>query len=82
MKRNKKIYKKLTDNDVGKEFQVYEIKATDIEKESLKNIGVYPGIKILIKRKSPIKGPVIIEISGVDIALGYNLAERIFGKSI
>lgn len=65
--------------DIGKKFIISEIKADYISEQSLLNLGISKGIKLEIIRKSPLKGPIVVKAEGSEIAIGYNLAEKIYG---
>jgi len=45
---------------------------------NLSNLGLQIGNLIKLLRKSPFKGPVIVEHQGSEIAIGYGLAQKIF----
>jgi Fe2+ transport system protein FeoA len=39
--------------------------------------GLYPGDRARILRAAPMKGPLLVEVSGREIALGRGVAQRI-----
>jgi len=49
---------------------------------NLSNLGLHIGNLIKFLRKSPFKGPVIVEHGGSEIAIGYGLAQKIFVEEI
>jgi ferrous iron transport protein A len=43
----------------------------------LKRFGIYPGDTIRVLRRAPFGGPVLLEVRGMEIALGHGIASRI-----
>lgn len=43
----------------------------------LNRIGLYPGDMVRIIRKAPLKGPLLLESEGREIALGRGVAARV-----
>lgn len=48
----------------------------------LESLGIYEGVKIKKISKSLLKGPVIIEVKGCKVAIGYGMAKRMLVKKI
>jgi len=44
--------------------------------------GLHIGNFIKLMRKSPFKGPVIVDHQGSEVAIGYGLAQKIFVEEI
>jgi ferrous iron transport protein A len=43
-------------------------------------MGLTPGVEVRLLRKCPFCGPVQIEVRGVELALGYGIASKVFVK--
>ena len=43
----------------------------------LEQMGIHPGDVIHVKRKGVLRGPILIEMNGVEVALGRGIASRI-----
>ncbi|NOY77460.1 MAG: ferrous iron transport protein A [Calditrichaeota bacterium] len=43
----------------------------------LEQMGIHPGDVIRIKRKGVLRGPILIESNGTEVALGRGIASRI-----
>ncbi|MEM2319759.1 MAG: FeoA family protein [Candidatus Bathyarchaeia archaeon] len=48
----------------------------------LAEMGLTPGVEVKLIRKSPLGGPVEIEVRGVALALGRGVASKVFVKPI
>jgi ferrous iron transport protein A len=46
----------------------------------LAEMGLTPGVEVRLLRKCPFCGPVQIEVRGVELALGYGIASKVFVK--
>jgi ferrous iron transport protein A len=44
--------------------------------------GLYPGDRARVLRIAPLKGPLLVEVSGREIALGRGVATRIFVEEL
>ncbi len=53
----------------------------DLESK-LRQLGILPGDTAKVIRQAPLGGPVLIEISGREIALGQSIAEKITVEEI
>lgn len=49
---------------------------------NLINMGLVPEAEVVIGRKSPFSGPLILCVAGTEIALGKRLAEKILVEKI
>lgn len=72
----------LAKTEKGKKFKVCDIISDKLNEVNLMNLGISQGIILEVVRKSPLKGPLIVSFGGSEIAIGYNLAEKIFGKRV
>ncbi len=43
----------------------------------LEQMGIHPGDLIRIKRKGVLRGPILVETNGTEVALGRGIASRI-----
>ena len=71
---------KLTDAEVGARIRVRRVVSRNSEVfKYLAEVGVIPGVELLVKEKGPFSGPITIEREdGATHALGSNLADRIY----
>jgi len=44
----------------------------------LRDMGIVPDMPIVVKRKSPLGGPIELEVCGTKLALGRGIAEKVF----
>lgn len=59
------------------EIRIVKINAGRGAMINLSNLGLHIGNQIRFLRKSPFKGPVIVEYQGSEIAIGHGLAQKI-----
>jgi ferrous iron transport protein A len=64
----------------GKEFEVVSIEGGVNAFKKLKEMGIYPGVKIKVISVS--NGPVIIGLGNTRIAIGRGIASKIMVKEI
>jgi len=67
----------LTNNEEG---LILSIEGGRAARAKLEALGIRPGKKIRKMSSQIFKGPVVIEINGRDIALGYGLANKVIVK--
>lgn len=48
----------------------------------LAEMGLTPGVEVTLLRKCPFRGPLEIEVRGVELALGYGVASKVFVKPL
>ncbi|MCK4240967.1 MAG: ferrous iron transport protein A [Candidatus Atribacteria bacterium] len=46
-------------------------------RQRLGGLGIHPGDKIILKKSAIIRGPILIEVHGNQVALGRGVARRI-----
>jgi len=73
---------KLTLFKKGVKVKITEIDAGKKISTNLRNMGIQKGHVIEIKRESKLKGPIVIDRDNTEIALGYNLAQKITVESL
>ena len=62
---------------VGSEVRIYSISSTGIQRRRFLDLGIIPGSKITVERKSPSGNPIAYRIRGSVIALRNDEAENI-----
>jgi ferrous iron transport protein A len=67
----------LTDVDTGKIVKIIMMNGGRELEGKLRQLGVYAGGKLQVIRKAPFHGPVLLELEGREIALGYGIANKI-----
>ena len=78
-KRNhsKPLIKCLTDCELRSELLVIGVNAGQRAKKRLAHLGIFPGVKISMKKCAPFHGPINIIVKGSSIVLGRGLASKI-----
>jgi ferrous iron transport protein A len=51
-------------------------------RQRLNQMGIHPGDQILVKRSAFMGGPVLIQIHGVDVALGRGMTRKVVVEKI
>lgn len=67
----------MADCPQGKTVKILEVNSGKSSCMSLMNMGIAQGTEVLIKRKSPMKGPLLLLINDTEIAVGYSIAKKI-----
>ncbi len=73
----KKMQVSLDAIETGRSGVVAEIVGGRGVRLRLEQMGIHPGDVIRIKRKSVLRGPILVETNGVEVALGRGIASRI-----
>ena len=68
---------RLRDVEVGKWVKVLEFDGGEKFQGRLLQHGLYPGDLARILRTAPLKGPLLVEVSGRELALGRAVAQKI-----
>ena len=76
-KKMKRTLVNLTNNEEG---LIFSVEGGIGARAKLEAMGIRPGKKIKKTSSQIFKGPVVIEIDGRDIALGYGLAKKVLVK--
>lgn len=74
---SKPLIKCLTDCEIGSEISVTGVNAGHRAKKRLAHLGIFPGVKISMKKCAPFHGPINIIVKGSSIVLGRGLASKI-----
>jgi Fe2+ transport system protein FeoA len=83
LKNEKKIMTgKITKFKSGVKVKIKKIETAKRTTLNLRNLGIQEGYVVKIIRESKLKGPIIIDRDETEIALGYNLAQKITAESI
>lgn len=67
----------LDDVEPGKIGKVRDIVGGMGVRLRLEQMGIHPGDLIRIKRKGVLRGPILVETNGTEVALGRGIASRI-----
>ncbi len=73
---------KLIEGNIDKNYIVESIDGGCMAKDRLWKLGIIPGVVIKIKRRAPLKGPLMLEVNGSDVVIGRGIASRINIKEI
>ncbi len=71
------MQKLLVECEPGSKVKIVNINAGLKARKNLQNFGIQFGDIVKIKRKNIMKGPMIVESNGSEIAIGYGLAQKI-----
>ncbi len=72
----------LTDVEAGKMVRVLLMNSGHGLEGKLRQLGIHSGGTVQILRKAPFHGPVLLELDGREIALGYGIAKKIMVEGI
>ena len=73
---------RLLEIEVGKWVKVVGFDGAEKFQERLLHHGLYPGDLARILRAAPLKGPLLVEVSGRELALGRAVAQKILVENI
>lgn len=75
---------RLTLAQVGKttEVNVVEINGGWGVRHRLNRMGIHPGDRVLVKRSGIMGGPILIQVHGMEVALGRGLADKVVVSEI
>lgn len=68
---------RLIDIEKGIQVKIASFEGEPRYMTKLNKYGLYPGDLARVVRFAPFDGPVLLEVRGMEIALGKNIAERI-----
>jgi ferrous iron transport protein A len=72
----------LTEVDAGRTVRVLQFTGGRGLEGKLRQLGLYTGGNVQIVRKAPFHGPLLVELDGREIALGYGIANKIVVEGI
>jgi ferrous iron transport protein A len=73
----KGFFMRLLDVEVGKWVTVMAFDGGEKFQDRLLQHGLYPGDRARILRTAPLDGPLLVEVSGRELALGRDVAKKI-----
>lgn len=68
------LEKKLSELEYGEKGTVYEIPCCE---HILNCLGIRPGKVLKMVTKQPIKGPVVVIVNEIEVAVDYEIAEKL-----
>lgn len=72
----------LTKFNRGDKVKIVKINAGKRATQRLLSIGIVPGNVVEIKRVSALKGPVLIDYQGSEVAIGFGIASKVIGEKV
>jgi ferrous iron transport protein A len=72
----------LADVDAGKNVKILHFNNGKGLEGKLRQMGIYTGAILLVVRRAPFHGPVLLEFEGREIALGYGIAKKILVEGV
>ena len=67
----------LDNIEKGREVQVVEIGGGWGIRQRLNRMGIHPGDLLLVKRSGIIGGPILVQVHGMEVALGRGMARKV-----
>jgi ferrous iron transport protein A len=61
----------------GREVTVVRIVAGHSATRQLAQLGIRPGTKLTVQRSAPLGGPVLVDCSGIMVAIGRGMARKV-----
>jgi ferrous iron transport protein A len=61
----------------NKKAKVIDVRGGHVIRQRLSQMGIHPGDEITMVRYGALRGPILIEIHGSQVALGRGIASRI-----
>ena len=61
----------------SKEYEVVEIQGGWNARQRLNQMGIHVGDKVKVKRGGILGGPLLVQVHGLEVALGRGLSEKI-----
>jgi len=67
---------RLVDAKIGEAVRVLRFAGTKANARLLQ-IGLYPGDRMRVLRRAPLRGPLLVQVGGRELALGHGVAAQI-----
>ncbi|MBN1638551.1 MAG: ferrous iron transport protein A, partial [Ignavibacteriales bacterium] len=74
--------KPITKFDINDKLQIIKINSGQGAIRNLLSLGIRVGSVVIIKKKSNLRGPMLLNVDGSDIAIGYRLSEKILAEKV
>ncbi len=68
---------RLTDLEMGQRARVQGFSQGYRFQGKMQQYGIFQGDEVRVVRKAPLRGPILVAVSGREIALGRGIAEKI-----
>ena len=72
----------LSEAKIGKQYRVINLHGGLNFQRRIATMGIYIGGDVRIIRKAPFKGPLLVDINSSVVAVGRNIAFKIFVEEI
>ncbi|HHD82675.1 MAG TPA: ferrous iron transport protein A [Bacteroidetes bacterium] len=76
------MLKTLSEAEIGKEYRVIELRGGLNFQRRITAMGLYMGAIVKIVRKAPFRGPLLVDINSSVVAVGRNIALKIFVEEV
>lgn len=63
--------------DLGRQVKVREIQGGWGIRHRLNKMGIHPGDSVTVRRSGVMGGPILIQVHGMDVALGRGMARKV-----
>ncbi len=67
----------LVDVEHGEEVRIVRYRGGRGMAMKLKELSLMPGDRVVVKKKAPLKGPLLVEAHGRSVAIGRGVAEKV-----
>lgn len=64
------------------QIEVVEIHGGWGIRQRLNQMGIHPRDKIIVKKSGFMKGPMLVQVHGMDVAIGRGMAQKVLVKEI
>lgn len=68
---------RLVDVEIGKQARIVDYRGGKGMAAKLKELSLMPGDIVMVKKKAPLRGPLLIEAHGRAVAIGRGVAEKV-----
>jgi Fe2+ transport system protein FeoA len=72
-----KVMLRLVDVQNGMQVRITSFEGGFRQMNKLNRFGIYPGDLARVVRRAPFRGPLLLEVRGMEIALGRGIAAQI-----
>jgi ferrous iron transport protein A len=66
----------ITEVEIGQKLKVLKIEGRGSERR-LFEMGIMPGVELILIARHPFKGPLVIRVGNADVALGRSIANKV-----
>ncbi len=68
---------RLIEGELGKSYRIRSIERGCVARMRMVSLGIVPGVIVKLKRKAPLRGPIVVEVDGSNVVVGRGIASKI-----